>query len=412
MKSTAYKDELVPELVEGGERGEGNSDNDMEAYPYEYGFRYVEYTLPDGTQKIAEEPLTIEDILFPQEGDQVAHREDHNVTTSCLRDGMKVQGVQDPTLHVFDDVLIDFGVAGLPAMCPDVTMLKGDLDMDKLRSIVRVEDEDVEVVLVAEVTSPGTRHIDVPENMLNEAELRKLRREQAENPNVRSKFELYALAGIPLFVISDNARRKDRYTPPPFYVFRLNEAGEYEELERDDNGRVWIEEVGMALGQGKTDLAWFNDAGKELGTFVEMFLENERIKKELEELKEAKRLWLEAGGLDMSIVEKYTGYSLSEIDEEAKRLQLEEEEERAEQEREKALEEQRKAEQEREEEKRLRLEAEERAAQAAQVEHTKAIETARKMLVDGLDPSIIAKYTGLSTNDIAALTDASDNHAP
>ncbi len=392
MKSTAYKDELVPELVEGGERGEGNSDNDMEAYPYEYGFRYVEYTLPDGTQKIAEEPLTIEDILFPQEGDQVAHREDHNVTTSCLRDGMKVQGVQDPTLHVFDDVLIDFGVAGLPAMCPDVTMLKGDLDMDKLRSIVRVEDEDVEVVLVAEVTSPGTRHIDVPENMLNEAELRKLRREQAENPNVRSKFELYALAGIPLFVISDNARRKDRYTPPPFYVFRLNEAGEYEELERDDNGRVWIEEVGMALGDGTTDLAWFNDEGKELGTFVDLFLEKEHISSERDE---SRRMWFWESS----------------------------ERRKAEREREKALEEQRKAEREREkaleqleEEKRLRLEAEERAAQererAEQAERINAIEMARKMLAKGIDPSVVAECIGLSANDIAALKDEAKGKEP
>jgi len=33
----------------------------------------------------------------------------------------------------------------------------------------------------------------------------------------------------------------------------------------------------------------------------------------------------------------------------------------------------------------------------------KAMETARKMLADGLDPALVAKYTGLSPDELANL---------
>src|SRR5262249_35101461 len=37
--------------------------------PYRYGWRYVRVKHPDGTETFDQVPLTLEDVLFPEEGD-------------------------------------------------------------------------------------------------------------------------------------------------------------------------------------------------------------------------------------------------------------------------------------------------------------------------------------------------------
>src|SRR3712207_2252800 len=40
------------------------------ADPFPYGWRYVQHTLPDGSVRFEQVPLTLEDVLHPQGGDQ------------------------------------------------------------------------------------------------------------------------------------------------------------------------------------------------------------------------------------------------------------------------------------------------------------------------------------------------------
>jgi hypothetical protein len=40
--------------------------------PYRYGWRYVRVVAPDGTQRFDQVPLTLEDVLFPEEEDFIA----------------------------------------------------------------------------------------------------------------------------------------------------------------------------------------------------------------------------------------------------------------------------------------------------------------------------------------------------
>ena len=41
--------------------------------PYRYGWRYVRQDRDDGTYVTEQIPLTLEDVLHPEEGDQVTH---------------------------------------------------------------------------------------------------------------------------------------------------------------------------------------------------------------------------------------------------------------------------------------------------------------------------------------------------
>src|SRR5688572_18666539 len=47
----------------------------LDAYPY--GWRYVERVLSNGSVRVEQIPLTLEDVLHPQEGDQVTHSDLH-----------------------------------------------------------------------------------------------------------------------------------------------------------------------------------------------------------------------------------------------------------------------------------------------------------------------------------------------
>ena len=56
--------------------------------PFRYGWRYVRRIQPDGTEVIDEVPLTLEDLLYPEEGDFVVqepwHTQDFTYCYSAL----------------------------------------------------------------------------------------------------------------------------------------------------------------------------------------------------------------------------------------------------------------------------------------------------------------------------------------
>ena len=52
--------------------------------PWYYGYRDVNYTLPDGTTKHERIPLTLEDTLHPQEGDHIVESDVHDLMRTIL----------------------------------------------------------------------------------------------------------------------------------------------------------------------------------------------------------------------------------------------------------------------------------------------------------------------------------------
>jgi hypothetical protein len=93
--------------------------------PYPYGWRYVERELPDGTIEIDQVALTLEDVLYPEEGDQVTHSDAHQRRCVYLYNVLGVRTAADPGAVVLHDVRIKWNVPGLRALGPDITEIFG-----------------------------------------------------------------------------------------------------------------------------------------------------------------------------------------------------------------------------------------------------------------------------------------------
>ena len=53
--------------------------------PFYYGWRYVERKLPDGSTEWEQVPLTLEDVLHPEEGDCIVNNTAHDDTLRYLK---------------------------------------------------------------------------------------------------------------------------------------------------------------------------------------------------------------------------------------------------------------------------------------------------------------------------------------
>src|SRR3712207_5836999 len=90
------------------------------ADPFRYGWRYVQHDRPDGTFDIEQVPLTLEDVLHPQVGDQMPHSDAHQRRLHYLRSVFEARLAGDPSAVVLDDVLIAWDTPGLKAHAPDI----------------------------------------------------------------------------------------------------------------------------------------------------------------------------------------------------------------------------------------------------------------------------------------------------
>src|SRR5439155_18105910 len=84
----------------------GTRDAEDAADPYRYGWCYVRRDQADGTYVMAQVPLTLEDVLHPQEGDQVTHSDAHQRRRRYLVNMLEAQLAHDSTVVVLDDVRI------------------------------------------------------------------------------------------------------------------------------------------------------------------------------------------------------------------------------------------------------------------------------------------------------------------
>src|SRR5689334_12394382 len=147
--------------------------------PFRYGWRYVRHLRPDGVEDFEQVPLTLEDVLHPQEGDFSTHSHDHGRRNYYLLDVFGAQLADDPLAVVLHDVWIAWDIPGLGAHGPDIAVIFGVRER-KNWSTFDVAREGVRPTLIIEVTSPETAAIDRS-----------------------SKLEEYNLARVPLYVIID-----------------------------------------------------------------------------------------------------------------------------------------------------------------------------------------------------------------
>lgn len=228
--------------------------------PFFYGWRDTYRVGADGRKEYVQVPLTPEDVLHPQEGDHIMQSNAHNDDAGYLKNVFTIRLSGDATARVFSDLAVYWDVAELGHHCPDIAVVFGVRRGRRHWTAFHVAEEGVRPSLMIEITSPATRLTDL-----------------------RDKRRDYFRAGVPYYVIADEQIRRGRRT---FRLlgYRRGRRG-YERLPLDRQGRLWLEPVGLWLGQEDGRLVCYDEQGDRLGDYTEVTqarAEAEQRVKELE----------------------------------------------------------------------------------------------------------------------------------
>jgi Uma2 family endonuclease len=204
---------------------------------------------PDGREVWERIPLTLEDVLHPQEGDVHLLSDPHTDDCTYLRDVLKDRHAGERSVAILSDCGIYWDIPGLEHHSPDLAVIFG-VKQRKGWETFDVRQEKVRPVLIIEVTSPKTRVNDV-----------------------KTKVQEYARAGVAYYVIA-NARRIRGRRRLELISYRL-ERGVYQKVELDDSGRAWLEPVKLWLAvtvneeTGEDRLALIDpETGTEIGDYT------------------------------------------------------------------------------------------------------------------------------------------------
>ena len=182
--------------------------------------RYVER--PDGRMELTETPLTREDYLNPQFGDKWVQGRKHGEAIFDLA------GRLGHWFHSRADFLILFDVQhllgpGLPKPCPDVSVIRGARNPERVDGSYDVVKQGVPPCLIIEVISPKDRRV----------------REIDEH----DKVEIYQRTGVPEYLLLELQRKpSDRLR---IFGYRLDPAGKYQRMAADEHGRLLSETTGL-----------------------------------------------------------------------------------------------------------------------------------------------------------------------
>ena len=226
--------------------------------PFPYGWRYVKEIQSDGSENWKQVPLTLEDILHPQEEDFRVNNDPHTDDCTYLRIVFKAQLADTAGAVVLTDCRIAWDAEGNYGHGPDNAVIF-NVRVIRLWGTFNVVKEGTKPSLMVEVTCPSTRSTDLVD-----------------------KVDEYAEQGVPHYVIAD-ARMKDGVRQITLIDNHLNSAtGEYEQRPLSEDGRVWLPEVNLWLGVEDGKLVCFDVNGQRIETYTEIGRDREEIKKQNE----------------------------------------------------------------------------------------------------------------------------------
>jgi colicin import membrane protein len=215
--------------------------------PWRFGWRYVREKLPSGDWRTKKVPLTEADVLHPQEEDFIVQTPEHIQDCTDLDNIIQFRVAGRLGVVVLHDCRIEWGIAGLGAHGPDIAVFENVGSWDRTLGTFRVAQLGARPLVVIEVTSPGTRNVDLDDKVIE-----------------------YFRARIPLYIIIDHRVFEDR-RDLRLIVYKAASEG-YMRVDLDEQGRVWIEPLRMSLGVVENQLACFDEHGKRLGSYVEVAL--------------------------------------------------------------------------------------------------------------------------------------------
>jgi Uma2 family endonuclease len=194
--------------------------------PFFYGSRWVSVHLPNGEVVERQIPLTPDDLLDPQLGDEVTQGDQHFNMMMYLVDLLRRHFAARKDIYVIGDLKMLWRIPGLPGPAPDVAVIPNVRDGEN-RDSFDVEREGTRPWLVIEVVSSRDA---------------KTRRNDYEK-----KIPIYERAGIPEYLIVDPPTRftQDRLL---LTGYRLGPDGRYRRSEPDGHGSLHSETTGLLFG--------------------------------------------------------------------------------------------------------------------------------------------------------------------
>ena len=233
--------------------------------PFRYGWRWKRVRLANGEVVDQQIPLTPDDLLDPQLGDEVPQSDPHAQVATALYELLKRHFAPSADVTVFFDMKIEWGIPGLPDPSPDIAVFRG-LPKREGRTIYKVAEEGVLPCLILEVASYSDAAV-------------------YQNDHEK-KVEIYQQAGIPEYLIVD----------PPFPPenrlvltgYRLAPDGRYRRIEPDSQGRLHSETTSLFFAPSDDESTLrVGDArtGEWLLTPNEAEAEIARLRAELERLR-------------------------------------------------------------------------------------------------------------------------------
>jgi Uma2 family endonuclease len=251
------------------------------AEPFRYGWRYVRTSQPDGSETVEQVPLTLLDVLHPQEDDCIPENSWHERQRRYSHNVFEKQLALRPTLLTLSDCLIDWQFAGLRGHSPDLIVLERDQPWPwRSWSILHVIDERARPLLIMELVSPSTRSNDVVD-----------------------KVDHYHRVGVPLYVIVD---QEEEEGPLKLIGYR-HAPGKYELLPLDSEGRLLLEPFGLYLKvEGQRVVILDAVTGKELGDYTAVCaaLEAETRARQAAEVREQEQRQARAAAEEAHAAEK------------------------------------------------------------------------------------------------------------
>lgn len=222
---------------------------------FRYGWREHEVETPDGKRMMKRTPLTLEDVLHPQEGDYIVESYEHELHRAYVASVSRFQLRNREGVVVLSDVRTDWGHHFIRPHAPDVGIFENVFEEKEWRTFY-VKDENARPLVVFEIVSRSTRVNDVYYKLLH-----------------------YAEVGVPLYVIFDSQTRKGEKVWS-VEAHALNASGDYEPIFADDEGRVWLEELQMYVGSLEEQIACFDIDKRRIGNYTEVAVELETTKAE------------------------------------------------------------------------------------------------------------------------------------
>ena len=210
--------------------------------PYPYGWRDVLATLPNGEQKWQRVPLTLADVLHPQEEDILLPTEEHERWRNYLYSVMTALLVDDPMAVVLSDTNVAWDTPEIAPHRPDLAVIF-NVRQPKNWSTFDVGQEGTRPALIIEITSPKTRHVDLDD-----------------------KFDEYEQVGVPFYVIIDIRQRK-RGVTREVSGYRLTPDG-YSALLPNEQGWLWLEPVNAWLGVTSGAIVCYDQEGRRLENYA------------------------------------------------------------------------------------------------------------------------------------------------